>query len=181
MNRDLVMKKINNSIVKIIDDVTLDNFTRVRKIEALLDKGADPNYTFSSRKNSLLMYAVYKDNLEIAKLLLSYGADPSIKDVDKETCLTLAKSLEMVELLLSLGVDINAKNSRGKTALLNFSEKAAMDKLNEKSYLEVVEVLLRNGANIKQVDNKNNSPFDFAERYKNKELLGLLEKYCKVA
>lgn len=177
MKRQCEKNNFNHYVVKAIDDSSLDNLTRITKIESLLSKGADVNYIFRNHKTPVLMYAVYRDNLEIAELLLAYGANPLLRDGRGDTCLTLAKNLDMIRLFLNREIDINALGNQGKTVLLKFSELAARDKRNVNGYLDIVRLLLENGADVNQVDNFGNSPFDFAERYENTELLELLQGF----
>jgi len=48
----------------------------------LLDRGADPNTVDSNEHFSPLMHAAAEGHLEVVKVLIAYGADRSLKDVD---------------------------------------------------------------------------------------------------
>ena len=81
-----------------------------------------------------LMRAAFAGDLELVKLLLSYGADPHIQSTDRETTLMAAagtgfingynrgrpaaERLEVVKLLVDLGEDVNAADSYGITPLM---------------------------------------------------------------
>jgi ankyrin len=126
--------------------VTLDPFPLIRK---LLDAGANPNAFVdnipTSRRTQLeqtpritfataLNRAAYSGDLEIVKLLLSYGADANIASTLGETSLmaasghawidgyssgkSAAERLQVVKLLVELGVDVNAADDYGITALM---------------------------------------------------------------
>ena len=71
-------------------------------IRAILDRGADPNSSFTP-----LWSAVRFNRLDLAELLFDYGAKPDQCAKNKATALQLADwiSLEMAKLLLSYGAD----------------------------------------------------------------------------
>ena len=126
--------------------VTQDPLPLVRK---LLDAGANPNAVVdnipTSRRTQLeqtpritfataLNRAAYSGDLELVKLLLSYGANPKVASTLGETALmaaaghawidgysngkSAAERLEVVKLLVELGVDVNAADDFGITALM---------------------------------------------------------------
>ncbi len=106
-------------------------------IEELLDAGADPNTfinnTPRSRRNfggsprtlfaTSLMRAAYSGDPELVRLLLSYGADPLVRNSENETPLLAASGyawidgysqgrstgerLETIQLLVEVGADVN--------------------------------------------------------------------------
>lgn len=47
----------------------------VEAVELLLESGANPNHQTSSTKRTPLLTAVRRDNVEMARLLVSRGAD----------------------------------------------------------------------------------------------------------
>ncbi|WP_311315757.1 ankyrin repeat domain-containing protein [Cytobacillus firmus] len=52
------------------------------------------------KKTSPLMSAVFNDDIEMAALLLEYGADPSVKDSEGYTAYDYAKDFENIEMPL---------------------------------------------------------------------------------
>ncbi len=93
----------------------------------LLKNGLGPNLQYPEDQEpkevqgmSLLLYALRKRYVEIAKLLIKKGADPNIQDKDGETALMYASRYnqpKIAKLLFDKGADPNIKNSKGFTAL----------------------------------------------------------------
>ena len=91
------------------------------KVRSLLDEGADINATPAFAPGwTPLSHALYKGQIEIARLLIERGAFINPKSKWGNTPLHLAipaDNAEIVRLLIEHGADINAKNNDGKTAL----------------------------------------------------------------
>ena len=124
--------------------VTQDPLPLVKK---LLDAGANPNALVNNTPRArmragsprivfatALMRAAFSGDLELAKLLLSYRADPKVISSDGETMLSAAASLgfiqgyskgrspaerlEVVKLFVELGNDVNQADDYGITPLM---------------------------------------------------------------
>ncbi|MEO8100518.1 MAG: ankyrin repeat domain-containing protein [Acidobacteriota bacterium] len=150
-------------------------------IKKLLDAGADPNFLINSTPRARmregsprlvyatsLMRAALAGDVELAKLLLSHGADPHIRSRDSETTLmaasgtgfingyhrqrTSAERLELVKLLVQLGEDVNAADNYGITPLMVAAN------LGD---IEVVKYLISAGADLNAHDlgKKNDGAF----------------------
>ena len=77
----------------------------------------DLNY--NSGMGTALMGAVYKNQLELVKLLLEKKANPNLIDANGASALILATqngNLEMIKLLLKYNADKTLKTKEGKTA-----------------------------------------------------------------
>jgi ankyrin repeat protein len=150
-------------------------------IKKMLDAGANPNAIINStprarmREGSprlvyatALMRAALAGDVELAKLLMSYGADPNIISKDRETVLmaacgtgfingyhrqrTSADRLELVKLLIEKGQDVNAADNYGITPLMVAAN------LGD---LEIVKYLISKGADLAAHDlgKKNDGAF----------------------
>ncbi|MEN8201090.1 MAG: ankyrin repeat domain-containing protein [Bacteroidota bacterium] len=60
-------------------------------VKILLDKGAKPNVVDSDEHFSPLMHAAAEGNLAVVKVLVEYGADLSLKDVDGDDAESFAR------------------------------------------------------------------------------------------
>ena len=60
-------------------------------VKILLDKGAKPNVVDSDEHFSPLMHAAAEGNLEVVKVLVEYGADLSLEDVDGDDAESFAR------------------------------------------------------------------------------------------
>ncbi|HUG62172.1 MAG TPA: ankyrin repeat domain-containing protein [Methylomirabilota bacterium] len=116
-------------------------------IEKLLEAGADPNVLVNNTPRArmrggsprivfatALMRAAFSGDLELVRLLLSYGADPKVLSSDMETMVAAAaglgfihgyhtgrpeeERLEVVKLLVELGGDVNQADDYGITPLM---------------------------------------------------------------
>ena len=70
----------------------------------------------NSDVGTALMAAVYKNNIEISKMLLELKADPNIADPNGTTALHYAvrfSNIELIKLLVGYGADIDLKDEKG--------------------------------------------------------------------
>ncbi|GAB3295302.1 ankyrin repeat domain-containing protein [Hymenobacter tenuis] len=94
-----------------------------KKVERLLDQGADPSSVMQlgpGAQFSALTMAVNGSTLEIVKLLVEHKAQLEWKDWFKSTALMYAAAkgdLAMVELLLAHGANVLASDEQGNSVL----------------------------------------------------------------
>ena len=150
-------------------------------IEKLLDAGANPNAIVNNTPRArmragsprivfatALMRAAFSGDLELVKLLLAKGADPTIVSSDNETMIEAAAALgfiqgyskgkpaaerlEVIRLLVDLGADVNAPDDYGITPLM------AAANMGEVS---IIQFLVDRGADLGAYDlgKKNDGTF----------------------
>jgi ankyrin repeat protein len=144
-------------------------------IRFLLERGANPNVRVKDNTLTRTIFtmqwffeagatpfvrAAQSSDVDLMRLLLSYGADPHVKTDHGDTALIAAagigwvdgvtyewsheKNVEAVKMLLDLGLDPNASNTDGRTPLMG----AALKGRNE-----VVQLLVDHGARVDTRDN----------------------------
>gem|GEM_PF-3261095 len=108
-------------------------------LEYLLSKGANPNHG-CGRRRPMLYNAIMADRLDIARLLISYGAHPGCSDRDDWPILSAAQSREALHLLMDHGASLAERGPKGDGVLVYLVAAGAP--------LEVVEEANRMGAAI---------------------------------
>lgn len=141
-------------------------------VELLLNSGANINQSNRYDQTPLILATQvnYNNNSEIIKLLINKGADVDIEDVFGETALTIASkyySVEIVELLFKSQKDIAKKSGLLNKMLFN-----AVDR----SYKELIQLLLDLGADINSLDKEGNTPLINAvtQKSEKKEFINFL-------
>jgi ankyrin repeat protein len=136
--------------------VNIWNATKEGNTEAV--KQAVANGVDVNAKNNdgctALFIAANRRNKEVVELLISEGADVSVKTtVGRFTPLHEVRSKEIAELLINNGADVNAKNGNGWTPL----HSAALD-----SYRNIIELLIEHGADVNAKNSNGGTPLDAA-------------------
>lgn len=109
-----------------------------KMIQLLLKSGASVNEVSKDRRYSPLMDAVQIGDLENAKLLLQYAANPDLQSTDGQTALILAvgrQEKELVKLLVDYGANPEIKDKLGMSAIKYaevFRKKEILDLFNKK-------------------------------------------------
>ena len=137
------------------------------KMKELLDEGANPNYTFVKhdfRQNrlvtvevtSILNFAIENEEIETVKLLLDYWASPqSLKGTDYPLEQAIFENnYDIVAMLIQYGADVNAFSEQGSMLTIAVS--------NRRVSLEIVDLLIRKGANVNQTDLSGKSVLMYA-------------------
>ena len=109
-------------------------------------------------------------SLEIAKFLISKGADVNAKGYRGETLLHNAGAtwatgttfnIEIVKFLVSHGADVNAKDDGGLTPL----HCAATNGSDDNDKIEILKFLVSHGADVNAKDDKGLTPLHYAAGY----------------
>ena len=124
----------------------------------LLESGADPDQTYQKGDgNPPFLCAAINGDIEMAKLLLDYGADVDSADSSGKTALFFAASdstsTKMLEFLIENGADVTHTSNNGVTA----AHIAAGI-----SNSEAVKILVENGADAAAVTVAGNSVLYYA-------------------
>lgn len=112
------------------------------EVKKLVAEGKNVNEKKPFSKKTPLMYAVENNRLDIAKLLLTKGAEVNDADTLGDTALLKAAentNVDILKILLKNGADVNATNSNGDTPLLNATKKG---------HIVAVELILSYNAKI---------------------------------
>jgi len=110
-------------------------------VRSLLEKKADVNAPQADGATAL-QWAAYRDDLELADLLISAGANPKIPNREGATAMQLAAlhgSAAMLEKLLDAGADVNGRGLQGETLLMLSARNGSLEALN---------LLLKRGADV---------------------------------
>ena len=122
--------------------------------------------------STALSIAVADGNEKLVKILLDYGASVGTEYKNEASILHIAcnyNNIVIVRLLIESRVNINELDKYGNNALWTAT-------FNARGYYEVVELLLRNGADINSVNNAGRSPLDFAKQINDTNLVELMKK-----
>lgn len=118
-------------------------------ISILLKAGADPSLGDQTSSSYPLIMSIVERQYDVTKQLLSYGADPNIKDEEGRLPLRLSilfEDLKLVKLLLDYGA-IKSVNVAGGIAGMS-PLGIAIHKVN----IPIIKLLIAAGANPHQLD-----------------------------
>lgn len=123
----------------------------------------DPEFLKNIEINTLQTAARYGD-LEAVKELVSKGFDPNLQDFNGKTALHYAQRLDIVQYLLDHKANEVVDNL--KRTLLHYAAKDGRS--------DIVELLIKNGANIDLQDSDENTPLLLAIRGNHFDLVAFL-------
>ncbi|XP_052064145.1 uncharacterized protein LOC127704231 isoform X2 [Mytilus californianus] len=143
-----------------------------RVVEVLIQHGANPNS--HNRSNIPLLSAVKAGDIDTVSLLLETGALADVTDEKGQSAIHvlfsemphISKDAEMVllQLLIDNGISVNATDDDGKSALIvaveryedrKFRQRFVSRKSNPSFTNNIINELLRHGADVKAVDKRD--------------------------
>ena len=145
------------------------NYANSEIIEYLLSLGMKVNMVSNSGQTPLLCACCDSDRLDNIKTLIKQGAD--IHQIDSHGCTALhfaarfAKS-EIIEYLLSLGMKVNVVENSGQTPL--------MCACYDGGCLDNIKTLIKQGADIHQIDSDGCTALHYAARFAKSEIIEYL-------
>ena len=102
-------------------------------LQSIIDQGADVNVTNNWNATSLML-ASKIGNVDAMNVLLSAGADRTIKDAHGNAWIHYAVRgdcrEEVLQSIIDQGADVNVTNNRNVTSLMLASEKGNVDAMN---------------------------------------------------
>lgn len=132
-------------------------YGNVEIAKSLLNSGANVNARDNLGKTPVMLILPKEKTAEIYKLLITYRADLTQKDMFGDTVLHTASMLNVgsttFSVLINAGADVDARNKEGVTPLAIAVQK---------NDLETVKLLTAAGADIHTQDTNGNSPLSIA-------------------
>jgi len=143
------------------------------QLSAAIDNGVDVN-AYDENKHTALMLAAYNGHHHIIKLLIEKGANISLVDGVNRTALMFASTgpfTQAVEVLIKAGADVNSIDNEEKWTPVMMAA--------AEGQLDVVKVLVSNGADLKMVDIDGESSLDFAQSNGHTEVANYIKSQLK--
>lgn len=117
-----------------------NNFTYNEVIKVLLEEGANPNLAVNDNNDTALSFAVLRENVELIKVLLAYGADPLIKNNEGLSAISeLDRSTEIGRLFYGADetnpITLNLENSFFKTFVLDYFLSKGFSEVSSSAFL----------------------------------------------
>jgi ankyrin repeat protein len=150
-------------------------------VRLLLANQANPNLALNEKSQNPgwtpLVTAISQDDVPMARLLLENGADPNVLySRSGWTVLMQAVqkgSLELVEALVTAGADVNARSEENTRATALYFATS----INPTNAAAIVELLLKNKAEVNVADHNGHTPLIQAVYRRNSEVVKLLVEH----
>ncbi|MFA5675068.1 MAG: ankyrin repeat domain-containing protein [Christensenellales bacterium] len=143
-----------------------------KTLRCLIGLGGDVNgYASDKEGYSLIHWAAQEGHIDVIKLLVEHGANPDLLDDSGHTPLYKSASeghTDIVEYLLTCGVDIEGRLEKELNSTTPIMIACGWNKS------KVVEVLIKNGANIEAKDMDGRTPLFYAVLRQNKNIVDIL-------
>ena len=132
-----------------------------------VEAGHDVNATYTTRKYTLLHYAIKNGQLDIVRYLIEKGADFE-KTYEDQTALMYAikhQRTKIIHYLIDRGASINARNAAQKTPIFFVAQYGTVNNAR---------LLISKGALTGLKDLEGNTPLEVALKHENKDVAGFL-------
>ena len=166
----IVSLNAHSQVEKTVFDVARTG--NLKEIKQIFKTNPKAILEISSEGFSPLILAIYRKNNEVAKFLINKGADVNgnSKMGTPLMAAVVKGNTEMAKLLLSKKVDVNCVDFNGTTALIY----ATMFK-----HYDIVDELVKAGANVEMKDNRKNGAIEYAILANDDKLMELLKQKIK--
>lgn len=166
--------------------VTQAYYGELIEVKNTVEKGApldyqltfrDPQRQYSSQTFNALQAAASGGNEDVILFLLDQGMDIDTLTPDNWTPLFIAVrdgQAEAAKLLVFQGAQLNIQTNLGTTAL---TMAVTQDFPTEKARLDLLEYMLKRGADPNIRDIYQHTPLYYAQKKGNKEIIALLQEY----
>lgn len=144
-------------------------FADVKKLKEFISIEPELVHEVDQFGFTALHEAVGEHTLEVVQILIAAGGNVNAQNNVGIAPLHLAAYDYIAEELIKAGADIEIKERNGATPLHMHAENP------ERS--EVLEVLLKNGANVNQKDECDLTVLDIAKNYNEQEVVSLIQSY----
>ena len=139
-------------------------------VRRFLTLGYSPD-TVNSRGIPLLILAIRNKHPEVAHLLMEAGSDVNKTSADRGSSALMEAAIqgdrEMVEELIERGADLDLRSKNGQTALMLAIGEGKS---------EIAQILIHRGADLSPVDALGMTAKKYAELFKQRETLALIEE-----
>ena len=140
----------------------------IEKIRVIIESGLVDVRTKNKWGQTPLHWASWKDNVEIAELLLKKGADVNAKDNRGNTPLcevSKDNAIKTAKLLIGAGADVMISNNSLWTPL---------HRASQWNYVEIAELLIKAGSDLNAKNNEGDTPLHFAHYSDSHDVIDLL-------
>lgn len=146
---------------------------KVDFVRRFLSLGYSPD-TVNSKGISLLILAIRNKHREVAHLLMKAKADVNKISADRGSSALMEAAVqgdrEMVQELIDRGADLDLRSKNGQTALMLAIGEGKS---------EIAQLLIHQGADLNAVDALGMTAKKYAELFKQRETLSLIEEILK--
>ncbi|MBR8537035.1 ankyrin repeat domain-containing protein [Carboxylicivirga sediminis] len=143
------------------------------KVKAAIGSGIDIN-AMDENQHSALMLAAYNGHHHIVSVLLENGAEIDAVDGMNRTALMFASTgpfTQAVDVLIQAGANVNATDNEEQWTPVMMAA--------SEGQLEVVKLLVANGADLSMVDVDGESSLDFAQSKGHQEVVAYIQSQQK--